>query len=350
MNLEDELRQDGDFEAEIQRATRSLRKENDRLKEEVEKLRSLAGLLDQVHDFKPHPPKWAVARRRGEHHAGTVTLQFSDAHFGEVVIPDQIEFANAYNDAVALKRLQRMTENTIEMSRDYVTGLNLEGIVILATGDLFTGNIHEELRRTNAMTLFESFAYWIDPVEAMLNAFAKEFGNVHLAGVVGNHGREPGKPIYKNRAQENIEWLLWSMVARDYRNRDDVTISVSAGMDYAVPIYETNYLITHGDEFRGGSGISGSRAPLALGQHRTSVRQMALGKPMDYLVVGHFHTYRPPGDGIIQGGSLKGYDEFAYGKRFRPEAAQQGMWITTPEHGPTMSMPIIVQKRDEEGW
>lgn len=306
--------------------------------------------MSNVGEFKSSPPKWAVGKHNADRHAGTVTLQFSDAHLGEVVQPEQIEYANAFNDEIALKRMQRLTSNTIEMARDYVTGIDIEGIAIFATGDLFTGNIHEELRRTNATTLFESFAYWIDPIEAMINTFASEFKNVHLAGVVGNHGREPGRPIYKNRAQENIEWLLWSMVARDYKDSDNVTISVSDGMDYSVSLYDTNYVITHGDEFKGGSGISGSKAPLALGQHRTAVRQLALGKPMDYLVVGHFHTYRPPGDGLIQGGSLKGYDEFAYGKRFRPELAQQGMWITTPEHGPTMSMPIIVQKREDEGW
>ena len=50
------------------------------------------------------------------------------------------------------------------------------------------------------------------------------------------------------------------------------------------------------------------------------------------------------------GGSLKGYDEYAHGRRFRPEVAQQALWITTPENGPTMSMPVIVQNRKAEGW
>ena len=50
---------------------------------------------------------------------------------------------------------------------------------------------------------------------------------------------------------------------------------------------------------------------------------MATAEPMDYLVVGHFHQYSPPAQGLVMGGSLKGYDEYAFGKRLRPEPAQQ---------------------------
>lgn len=349
MTPDEELRAAAALEAAVARTARDLRRQNEELRRENAQLNQLAGLVGRANAFTAHPPEW-VSQNNGDKHRGIAMLQFSDPHYGEVVKPDQVEFANAYNPEIAIKRTQRLTENTIEMVRDYVTGLDIEGLVILATGDIFTGNIHEELRRTNSETVFESFAFWIDYLEAMINTFAKEFGNVHLAGVVGNHGREPGRPIYKNRAQENIEWLLWRMIARDYENVENVTISVADAMDYTVTVHDTNYLITHGDEFKGGSGISGSRAPLALGQHRTAVRQLALGKQLNYMVVGHFHTYRPPGDGIIQGGSLKGYDEYAYGKRFRPEVAQQGLWINTPEYGPTMSMPVIVQKREDEAW
>ena len=69
-----------------------------------------------------------------------------------------------------------------------------------------------------------------------------------------------------------------------------------------------------------------------------------------YLVVGHFHQYRPPSAGIIMGGSMKGYDEYAAGKHFRPERPQQGFWLTSPEHGPTIAAPIFCDDRKAEGW
>ena len=30
--------------------------------------------------------------------------------------------------------------------------------------------------------------------------------------------------------------------------------------------------------------------------------------------------------------------------------ARQALWISTPEHGPITSMPVLVQKRENEGW
>ena len=71
---------------------------------------------------------------------------------------------------------------------------------------------------------------------------------------------------------------------------------------------------------------------------------------MDYMVVGHFHQYQPPSQGLVMGGSLKGYDEFAFGKRFFPEQAQQAFWVTSPEHGPTIAAPVHCQDRKAEGW
>ena len=50
------------------------------------------------------------------------------------------------------------------------------------------------------------------------------------------------------------------------------------------------------------------------------------------------------------GGSMKGYDEYAAGKHFRPERPQQGFWLTSPEHGPTIAAPIFCDDRKAEGW
>jgi hypothetical protein len=47
---------------------------------------------------------------------------------------------------------------------------------------------------------------------------------------------------------------------------------------------------------------------------------------------------------------MKGYDEYAYGLNLRPEPARQAFWVTSPEHGPTITAPVFLQDRDEEGW
>lgn len=296
-----------------------------------------------------NPPEWAQPKESLRDNVGIVVAQLTDTHFDEVVRPDEVGYINAYNREIAEQRLKRWVEKVIVLSRDYVQGVDVQGLFVPATGDLLSGDIHEELRNSNADLLYSSADHWIDRLIAAVRTFAEEFSRVHVAAVVGNHGRSTIKPVFKGRARSNIEWLMWRQVARHFENDERVTIQVGDSMDLVVPIYNTRYLLTHGDQFKGGSGISGAYAPLALGQHRKSVRQSATDEPMDIMVMGHFHQYfNLPG--LIVGGSMKGYDEYAYGLNLRPEPAQQAFWVTTPEHGPTIHAGVFLQDRDKEGW
>lgn len=230
--------------------------------------------------------------------------------------------------------------------------MDYEGLHIIATGDVFSGDIHDELMRTNVKPLFESCRDWTRTTVAWLQYLADDFGKVHVAAVVGNHGRNTKKPIYKGRPQNNIEWLYWHYVADVLAAKGDtrVTFDIANGLSANTTIYQTTFAMEHGEQFRGGSGISGADAPLNLGQHRMAVQRMAMGQPISWMVTGHFHQYGPPSKGRIAGGSLKGYDEFAAGYHFRPEVPIQGFWVTTPERGPTVFAPVYVQDREAEGW
>lgn len=349
MGLDAELRheaQQGWLEAQDKRQSRA---EVNHLRDEIARLNELLE-AERRPTFGGRVPDWTVDYRGKAGKRGIVTLQASDWHFDEEIDPAQVSGYNAYSREIAIKRLAKLAEGTIKVARDYITGIEIEGIVVLATGDVFSGDIHDELRLTNADTLFGSVDFWTGHVIRFLDVLASDFGQVHVGAVVGNHGRMTHKPIYKNRARNNVEWLLWRNVARHYAANPNVTVDVSEALDLTVQVYKTRYWIEHGEEFRGGSGISGSRAPLLLGQHRLSVQQEIMGNPLDWMVVGHFHQYQPPAQGLVMGGSLKGYDEYAKGKKFRPEPPQQALWITSPEHGPTIAAPVFVQDRKAEGW
>jgi predicted phosphodiesterase len=295
------------------------------------------------------PPKWTSVPTKKGGRVGIVTAQLTDTHFDEVVKPEEVGFINAYNREIAEKRFKRWVEKVIVLSRDFVSGVEIEGIFIPATGDLLSGDIHAELKESNEDVLYSSADHWIDQLIAGVKTFADEFGKVHVAAVVGNHGRSTLKPVFKNRPRSNIEWLMWRQVARYFEQDDRVTVQVSDSMDLTVAIYETNYLLTHGDQYKGGTGISGAMSPLMLGQHRKAVRQLAANDPIDIMVVGHFHQYITL-PGLIMGGSMKGYDEYAYGHNLRPERAQQAFWVTSPEYGPTIHAPVHVENREDEGW
>lgn len=351
MSARDEVRREERLQAEITAATRDLRLQVDDLTKRNEELAAIVNFYGSARNERIRIPEWQVSPGKGGH-VGLVVAQMTDWHLDEVVKPDEIFDLNAYNREIAARRIREWTEKLVTLPRDYVASLGLEGLVLLATGDLFTGEIHAELKQSNESPLLASCLHWQEPVMAALRLLEREYPAVAVHAVVGNHGRLSDKPIYKGRVYDNVEWLFWSVI-RD-RLRDlgsSVVVNVSSSMDLNVPIYGRNHLITHGDQFKGGTGISGAFAPLSLGSHRKNRRQMRAGMPMETMVIGHMHQLiNIPG--VIMGGCLKGYDEYAFGLNLDPDpnGAGQSMWITTPERAQAIWMPIYVQDREAEGW
>ena len=323
----------------------SVTKERDTLFQQMELIESAS-----LH-VGPEHPTWMVPKRRAQGHHATLCLLVTDTHFDETVDPVEVDGINAYNREIAELRLRRCFERTILLARQYLGGVKYDGVMLFLGGDIFSGNIHEELARTNRDTLFGSLLHWIGPMAAGIGMLAEEFHHVHVAGVPGNHGRMTRKPIAKRRAADNLDWLFYNLLAREMKTERSVTWEIAKAADAHVTVHETRYLLTHGDQFRGGSGISGALAPLLLGTHRKTRRQAAAGRPYDFMVLGHWHQHIfLPSRGLIVGGCLKGYDEWAYVNNFESEPPQQALWITTPERGITFSAPVFVMDRKSEGW
>lgn len=317
--------------------------ENDRLKVALD-------LVTTVEDGHKKPPAWAQPKKSSDTHSAIPSLMLSDLHLDEVVNPDEVEGLNAYDRDIAELRLERTFTKAIETSRDYLSGVNYDGAYLFLGGDLISGWIHEELTETNADTVPGTVAYWLDPLASGIGMLADYFGKLHISGVVGNHGRVTKKPRAKKRVRDNIDWLIYALLMRDFKNDDRITWQIPESADCMVSIYETNFLMTHGDQFRGGSGIAGALSPLMLGQHRKARRQMIIDRPFDHLIMGHWHMYWA-GRGLLVNGSTKGIDEYAYQGNFDYDPPKQAMWLTTPEHGVTMSWPILcTADRKKEGW
>lgn len=345
------LRHDEAVNAAVVSETRSLRHQVEELTAEGKELRRLLGFYSEARKAPLAPPRWEVKPRGRASHAGIVVAQLTDTHFDEVVQPEEVFFLNAYNREIGLARLRKWTDKVITLPRDYFAGVKIEGLSILATGDILSGDIHAELKESNDDRLLSSVLFWIERLISALELLEAEYaGHVSVHAVVGNHGRTTFKPVYKGRAQTNVEWLIWSVIRERLADRKSkVRVEVSNAMDLNVPIYGRNHLLTHGDQFKGGSGISGVLAPLMLGTHRKGQRQTSAKMSMDLMVMGHFHQYLDL-PGVIVGGSMKGYDEYAFGLNLRPEFARQALWLTTPERGKTMTMPVELQDREAEGW
>lgn len=332
-----------------------LRSENKSLRKQINDLLSVQAVDDKIADFsnklaaqRIDIPKWVGKRvTKGTDPAIAAALA-SDWHLDEVVYREQINGCNQYNRAIADVRCGQFFDSTVKLAKKYIGGIRFEGLFLFLGGDMFSGNIHEELKETNECTIIESLLYWTPKLVSGIQYLADNFEHVHIPCVVGNHGRNTRKPQAKNRAQDNFDWLFYHMIAMQLKNDTRITWDISPSADCLVSIYETDILFTHGDQFRGGTGIAGLLSPLLLGDARKRKRQAAIGQPYEWMAYGHWHSLVPGIRGLLGNGSLKGYDEYAMVSNFDFEPPQQLLWLVDPKKGITGRWPIHVLGDDED--
>jgi hypothetical protein len=260
-----------------------------------------------------------------------------------------VEGTNAYNRAIATHRLHKTFKSSVNITSNYWTGIAYDEFVVLLGGDTFSGNIHDELKETNEDTIFGSMLYWTQQFVDGLGLLADTFGKVHVASVVGNHGRNTRKPRAKFRARDNFDWFFSMNLAYQLRDDKRFTWTIPESMDATVPVYDKTIRLTHGDQVTGGGGIGGIWPPIMRLDARKRQRQSAVQNPYDYLAMGHWHQL-VFGPNFIINGSLKGYDEYAYSQNFGFEPPAQALWLMAPERGRTWMTPVYSADRTAEGW
>ena len=314
---------------------------------ELQVFRNLSTELSSV-------PKWLQPRngkKKSKKDAATICTILSDTHFDEVVKPEEMNNVNAYNREIAVKRLDRYFNKTVELTRDYLSGLDYDGVVLFMGGDIFSGDIHEELTETNEDTMLGSLLFWSERLASGISMLAEEFGSVHVPCVVGNHSRRTHKPRSKLRARDNFDWFLAHQLALLLKSDSRITFQIPEATDAVVPVYDTTYLLTHGDQARGGQGIGGLWPPLLRMRAKKLQNYESMGTPFDIMIVGHWHTLiQAASNGLIVNGSLKGWDEYAATSNFSFEAPQLALWVTVPKNGVVWQAPILAGDRKSEGW
>lgn len=302
-----------------------------------------------INGMEVNPPTWTIPASPGKKD-GIVCVALSDTHWDEVVRPGDVMGVNAYNREIATTRFECFVKNIIKLKRGYITGVNIKGLALFILGDMVSGLIHEELVETNEYNMVETIIYWTEQLIAALLLLLEEFKVMTVVGVAGNHGRLTPKMRFKGAARHNWDYLLYHLVAKDPRisGQKGITFNIPDSADAIIPVYDTVYCITHGNQFRGGGGWMGPLGPYMRGDRKKRERQSAIKKPYDIMVGGHFHTLQHL-TSIIMNGSIVGYNEYAMDNNLPFEKPQQAFWLTDPEHGKTIAAPIRCRP-DKEPW
>lgn len=292
----------------------------------------------------PVMPKWILAPQKSSKSGpGVPCTMWSDWHWGEVVSKSEVNGVNEFNLKIAHARAKTLFETTVDLLRNHTVNPKFPGIVVNLGGDMITGDIHEELTATNEIPVLPTILDLLGVLVDGINLMADSFGNVFLPCVTGNHGRNTRKIQHKQRAYTNFDWLIYQLLDLHFKDDPRVTFYIPDAPDAAYKVYNHRYLLTHGDQFRGGDGIIGPIGPLMRGDNKKRSRNSQVGADYDTMIAGHFHTLMMLPK-LIVNGSLKGYDEYAYNGNFSFELPAQALWLTHPELGMTISMPVYVDK------
>jgi hypothetical protein len=290
------------------------------------------------------PPEWLVETTKAKRGPGVPVLFGTDFHWDEVVDPAQIGGVNRYNREIARERARAFVTNAVDLLTQHMVCPEYPGIVLALGGDMVSGEIHDELSVTNEAPVLASVLDLFGVLAWAIEQLADRFGNVFVPAVTGNHGRTTLKVRAKGRAFTSLDWLLYQFLARRFERDKRVAFQIPDGPDALFQVYGHRFLLTHGDTLgKGGDGIIGALGPILRGDTKKRSRNAQIDQGYDTLVIGHWHQLiQMPR--VIVGGSLKGYDEFASGLALPYEPPRQALWIVHPEHGPTFSMPVLVDK------
>lgn len=302
-------------------------------------LREMAGVFQRPLSL----PDW-VLPGSGETGRAVGLVHLSDLHCGEVVRPEETGGINAYDPEIFRRRFRRMMDAVIRILPRWSADCDLKGVVVALNGDLISGDIHAELRETNALTSHEQVALVTDEAAAGLRKLADKFGAVLVTVTPGNHGRTTEKTHAKRMAALSYDVMIGNILAREFAGDPRITVNCASGADIVFPLFGWSVLQTHGDSMGtgGGMGFAGPELPIVRGGKKIKLSGFATGEHYDLILVGHYHTSSNPGT-VLANGSMIGFNEFAVRIRAAPEPPQQWLALIHERWGLRERVPVVLE-------
>lgn len=344
----------------LRRRLHALEDQNARLKKQLKDIdieqATTEALREQVFGLvrrPPEPPPWVAPRETeiGSKTPGLPMTLWSDWHAEEVVDSAAMGGLNVYNPDVFRDRVTRLVAGIEDILLNHAGRGHWPGIHVALNGDLVTGEIHQELSVTNALTPPLALLLVQNEIVRAINRLVEVFGRVWVTCCPGNHGRGTMKPWAKQDVKRSWEYYIYLQLEAYYadRQRDlaevdkPVTFLVSNTGDLAYSVYGRRFAQTHGDRMgvKGGDGIIGAIGPIMRGAVKFYRSEAHTLGHYDTLLLGHWHQYLPMSQ-LTVNGSLIGPTEYSKMMRFPYEPPQQALWVTHPRWGMVGRWPVQV--------
>jgi hypothetical protein len=312
--------------AQVRELEQRLKQERKSTGEARVSLLALTEALDAV-----EPPTMVYKPQKGAGQPVTHVLHLTDLHNGEVTESDEVDGFGEFSPEIFDRRLEELGSKIINHTNIKRHGYNIPTLHILGTGDYISGDIHDELKISNAYPAPVQAVKAGHSIARLVHMLSPHFDHVDVDLLtLDNHGRLTKKNQAAQGGENNWGFVVAHIIKQVMSEQKHVSVRIHAKPSALIAIGPERYLCMHGHQIKGWAGLPyyGFDRRVAMeAVKRMGIVESAFTK----VVMGHFHTACDTPNWII-GGSLSGTNAFDHscGRHSEPH---QTSWMVHPEHG-----------------
>jgi len=318
----------------------ALEAERDRIAADFRAYRKEHGQLEQlmgevlaaVPQIKPEPLAYKAQKVRKVDTDVAVVVHVTDAHHGAVQQANEVEGFGVFSPDISRARQYGLIKDVLDWVALHRLAYSIPECRLIVTGDLISGDIHDELRVTNAFPAPRQAVEAGEILARQAATLAPHFERVILDIVTNdNHGRLTRKPQAKEGGVNNWMYVVANIARILLAAHANVQVNIWAMPQKVVNVCGRRYLICHGHDVMGWGGFP------YYGIERKTAREALkrMNGPdatkFHKIVMGHWHA---PLEHPVYwiGGSVSGTDAYDH-QAGRQSEPQQVSWLVHPKWG-----------------
>jgi len=292
-----------------------------------------------VQPLEPVPSEYTPQKGTFASAPCAAVMHTTDGHHGSVQAADEIEGFNEFSPEISKRRQLGFAKSVVEWVELHRHTYEINNLHHLVTGDLISGDIHDDLRITNA---------WPAPVQAIragellaeqISITAPHFERVYVEFIVAdNHSRLTAKPQSAEEGMNSMNFVVGNHAKALLRDHSNVEFNIYPMHEKVVHVLNRQYLLCHGHDVTGWMGmpwygIERKVAREALARLQIIMEDLSKAKMVGFhkYVFGHWHV---PVDLplYMSSGSVQGTTAYDH-KNGRYSKPSQSAWMVHPENG-----------------
>ena len=329
----------------------------------IKDVSSNEAIVDAIHAYAPTFDAVPITPPLPHNTTGgqpqTMVAVLTDTHVGERVSLNQMSGLNDYDLGIFSRRLSGWTQQVLNLAMYRRNICDVNELVIPMLGDMVSGDIHDELSRSNIDNCMMQMLSAAHLIAQAVMYLAPHFDSVRVPCVVGNHGRMTKKPPMKDKYMD-WDYLTYQWIAAFCKNQPNITFTIPKAFAQIIEVCGRKILLFHGDSISGGGSSQSIHKMVGAMRGVTQFRQAleeavlehdgTLNDTFTDVMLGHFHRVDMYDIGTGSTwicGTMKGGDEFSLNRMHSVSTPKQVITYWHPTYGNVGTETVYLHKFDE---